>query len=200
MLYHILAEKYKNLIDWGKVDFFWGDERYVPFEDDRNNAKMAFECLLNPLEVPSENVFPMGTTESPITEATKYQDLLKNYFRETSRTFDFTLLGLGSDAHTLSLFPKADLVLHHQGWVTEAFNKKEGLKRITLLPEVVNASGCIAFLVQGSGKADAIQKTIFGNYDPLHCPAQLIRAEKGRLLWYMDRAAGQKIAGIIGLS
>ena len=47
-LYHLLAsEEFKNKIDWGKLHFFWGDERYVPFEDERNNAKMAFDNLLN---------------------------------------------------------------------------------------------------------------------------------------------------------
>src|SRR5258708_2894932 len=47
-LYQLLAsDQFKNKIDWQKLHIFWGDERYVPFEDERNNARMAFDTLLN---------------------------------------------------------------------------------------------------------------------------------------------------------
>ena len=56
-LYALLAkEPYSQMIPWGKVHFFWGDERVVPFDDERNNARMAFETLLTPVGVPAENI------------------------------------------------------------------------------------------------------------------------------------------------
>ncbi len=49
ILYEKLAsEKYKNKIDWQRIHVFWGDERVVPFNDERNNAKMAFDLLTPP--------------------------------------------------------------------------------------------------------------------------------------------------------
>ena len=61
-LYKLLAsDKYKNEIDWSKLHFFWGDERFVPFEDERNNAKMAYDELLNHVPVSNENIHIMKT-------------------------------------------------------------------------------------------------------------------------------------------
>ena len=38
-LYRLLASPdYKTQIDWSRLHIFWGDERYVPFTDDRNNG------------------------------------------------------------------------------------------------------------------------------------------------------------------
>src|SRR5689334_1614964 len=51
-LYELLAsEKYSTRIPWNKIHFFWGDERYVPYDNDRNNAKMAFHTLLSVVPV-----------------------------------------------------------------------------------------------------------------------------------------------------
>ena len=36
-LYSLLASvEFKHKIDWSKQHFFWGDERFVPFNDERN--------------------------------------------------------------------------------------------------------------------------------------------------------------------
>src|SRR5579862_7582231 len=43
-------------IDWSKLHIFWGDERAVPFEDRRNNAKMAYDTLLNFVPVPAAQI------------------------------------------------------------------------------------------------------------------------------------------------
>ena len=60
LLHTILAAApYKDQIDWSKLHIFWGDERYVPFEDDRNNAKMAYDTLLNQVPVPASQIHIM---------------------------------------------------------------------------------------------------------------------------------------------
>ena len=61
-LYQLLAsDKYKNQIHWERVHFFWGDERFVPFDDERNNAKMAYEELLDHVPVDKKNIHVMRT-------------------------------------------------------------------------------------------------------------------------------------------
>ena len=52
----LAASPYKEKIDWSKLHIFWGDESFVPFEDDRNNAKMAFDTLLDHVPVPKYHV------------------------------------------------------------------------------------------------------------------------------------------------
>src|SRR3954468_11867420 len=38
-LHKVLAsDAFKKKIDWSRMHVFWGDERAVPFEDERNNA------------------------------------------------------------------------------------------------------------------------------------------------------------------
>ena len=43
-MYTLLSQSpFRERIAWDKLHIFWGDERAVPFDDDRNNAKMTFE-------------------------------------------------------------------------------------------------------------------------------------------------------------
>ncbi|MBN9352130.1 MAG: 6-phosphogluconolactonase [Chitinophagaceae bacterium] len=192
-LYQILATVYDKTVDWSRVDFFWGDERYVPFDDTRNNARMAYETLLNPLSVPPKNIFEIETEDFAASEAMKYSDLLKYRFEGKPFTFDFALLGMGPDAHTLSLFPGSDLINEPKDWVREAIKPDDRMKRITLLPKVVNKSKVIAFLVQGDDKADALHNVIKGEHNPLNYPAQIIHPSNGDILWFVDEAAAQNI-------
>src|SRR5215472_4897978 len=61
-LHHLLAASpYKEEIDWSKLHVFWGDERAVPFDDERNNAKMAYDTLLNFVPVPASQIHIMRT-------------------------------------------------------------------------------------------------------------------------------------------
>ncbi len=48
-----------DAIDWSKVHLFWGDERYVPEDDDERNEKQAREALLNHVDIPAANVHAM---------------------------------------------------------------------------------------------------------------------------------------------
>src|SRR5579864_1466889 len=58
------SSPYKDRIDWQKIHIFWGDERAVPLEDERNNARMAFDTLLNKVAIPKEQVYIMDTSLS----------------------------------------------------------------------------------------------------------------------------------------
>src|SRR5690606_13470393 len=80
-LYEILAsDDFRNKIDWSKVHIFWGDERYVPFTDDKSNAKMCFETLLDHVPVSPENIHVMRT-DLPADESAKaYEEIKRDYF------------------------------------------------------------------------------------------------------------------------
>src|SRR5688572_5441595 len=91
----LAASPFKEKIDWSKIHFFWGDERAVPFNDDRNNAKMAFDSLLNHVPVKKEQVHIMRTDIEPEAAAQEYEKLLNNYFDGREKTFDLVLLGMG---------------------------------------------------------------------------------------------------------
>src|SRR5271170_4742889 len=70
-LHQLLSQPpYRERIDWSKLHVFWGDERAVPFEDSRNNAKMAYESLLNHVPVPASQIHVMRTDIQPELSAT----------------------------------------------------------------------------------------------------------------------------------
>jgi 6-phosphogluconolactonase len=91
-LYLLLAtEAYRNKIDWNKMHIFWGDERVVPFTDDSNNARMAFENLLNSVAVHQKNIYKMRTDIPPGQAAKEYEEILHQYFDNASNSFDLVL-------------------------------------------------------------------------------------------------------------
>jgi len=205
---HLLlaSDQFKNKIDWQKLHVFWGDERYVPFNDDRNNAKMAFDTLLNHVPVPKSQIHIMRTDIDPGDSAKEYESILKGYFLQAasedlshhspltthaskSSTFDLALLGLGDNAHTLSLFPGEAVVHEKNHWVRSVFVKELNMQRITLTAPVVNLSRRIAFLVSGQDKAEAVAHILSDNYNPDLYPAQVIKPVHGELLWFLDATA-----------
>lgn len=189
-LYQLLASDiYEKQIAWEKLHFFWGDERYVPYTDDRNNAKMAFKELLDHLPVVKEQVHIIQTDIDPQESAAAYEKLLHNYFDNQPHSFDLVLLGLGDNAHTLSLFPGYGVVMEHKKWVSSFYLKEQEMYRITLTAPVVNLAARVAFLVSGGDKAAAVYHITASEHDPDLYPGQIIQPFNGEIYWFCDKAA-----------
>lgn len=189
-LYTLLTkEPYKLIIPWERIHFFWGDERAVPFEDERNNARMAYETLLDVVGVPSENIHVMRTDIEPEAAAAEYEKILQKYFKDSDTTFDLVLLGMGDDGHTLSLFPGTEVVHEKKAWVKAFFLKAQDMFRITLTAPVVNEAACVIFMATGAGKALTLKSVIEGDFNAEKFPSQLIRPQDGELHWFVDEAA-----------
>ncbi len=187
-LYQILAsDAYREKIKWDRLHIFWGDERFVPFNDERNNAKMAFDNLLSKVKIPAEQVHKIWTDVTPEASAKQYENILHKYFDDKQTTFDLVLLGMGDDGHTLSLFPGNAILNDKNSWASAVSSKEKG-ERITLMPAVVNKSAAIAFLVTGESKAK-ILKEVLENSTSHNYPAQLIQPANGELYWFIDEAA-----------
>lgn len=193
-LYALLAkEPYLNMIDWQRVHFFWGDERAVPFDDARNNARMAYDVLLDKTSTPAENIHVMRTDIEPEAAAAAYEKILHRYFDGKPNTFDLVLLGMGDDGHTLSLFPGLPIVHEKKAWVKAFFLKAQDMYRITLTAPVTNLAASIVFMATGAGKALTLKSVIDGATDPDKFPSQLIRPENGELHWFVDEAAAEAL-------
>ncbi|MEO6188865.1 MAG: 6-phosphogluconolactonase [Ginsengibacter sp.] len=188
----LASKKYIDKIDWKRVHVFWGDERMVPADDDRNNAKMAFENLLQHTDIPEKNVHRIRVDIEPLFAAEDYNHRLHNYFDNRSTSFDLIFLGLGEDGHTLSLFPGSGVIEETNEWVSFTFNEKQEA-RVTLLPVLVNKSSFIVFLVAGEKKAAIVQRVLEETYQPLALPAQIIKPVNGELFWFLDEDAAQKL-------
>ncbi|GAB2797339.1 6-phosphogluconolactonase [Rhabdobacter roseus] len=187
-LYEYLAQvPYRDQVPWPQVVVFWGDERCVPAQDERNNARMAREALLEQVPVPSSQVFQVPTELAPGQAAQTYEQTLRDFWQGTSPRFDLVLLGLGEDAHTASLFPGTEVLAETERWVREV--PKEGEYRITLTPPLLNEARNVLFLVTGSAKAEVLRTLPMAPYQPDTYPVQLIRPTDGNTYWYLDEAA-----------
>ena len=185
MLYQKLAADYHDKIKWEQVHIFWGDERFVPFDDPANNAKMAYDTLLSKVKIPGTQIHKMRTDILPEASAKEYEEILHQYFKNNTTTFDLTLLGMGDDGHTLSIFPGTDISTSQ--WVSAIHSKQKG-ERISLMPSVVNRSASIAFLVTGDKKAKVLHE-ILNEPEKHNYPAQLIKPANGVLHWFLDEGA-----------
>ena len=190
MFYELLAKTgYSERISWNNVHLFFGDERYVPFNDIRNNGHMVSEAMIKHVPIPADHVHYINTEMKPEDAASSYEKLLLDFFDKTTTSFDLTLLGLGEEGHTLSLFPDSPVIHEKSALVKALYLNDQEMYRITLTPPLVNRSRQIAFLVTGQNKATAMNNILRGPYNPDKFPAQIIKPSSGELHWFVDEAA-----------
>ncbi len=195
-LYALLSNvPYNTSIPWEKIHFFWGDERAVPFEDERNNARMCYEELLDKVAVRPENIHVMRTDISPEESAVAYNAILDDYFIDSETSFDLVLLGMGDDAHTLSLFPGTPVIHEKDHNTTAFFLPAQDMYRITLTAPIVNRSACVAFMAVGPGKAESLKNVLEAERNVDKFPSQIIVPVKGQLHWFVDEAAAALLKG-----
>src|ERR1700733_6219449 len=110
-LYGLLAsDEFRPRFPWPRVSWYWGDERFVPYDSPDSNYRMTREGMLSKADVPLENIYPIPTDGTPEDAARRYERTLQEAYGAATLDprrplFDVTLLGLGSDGHTASLIP-----------------------------------------------------------------------------------------------
>ena len=188
-------------IDWSKVDLFWGDERYVPEDDDERNDKQAREALLDHIDIPSSHVHTMPASDGEFgsdlaAAALAYEQLLAANAApgEQVPNFDVHLLGMGPEGHINSLFPDTAAVLEATRMVVAVDDSpKPPPQRITLTLPAIQRSREVWLMVSGAAKADAVAAAI-GGVSPVSIPAAgAVGLET--TLWLLDEGAAAKLPG-----
>jgi 6-phosphogluconolactonase len=190
-LYEILAEPaIASRFPWSRVHWFWGDERFVPHDHPDSNYGMVRDALLSRVPIPRDAIHPIPTTPLvPEQAAVAYEATLKNFYGANIITperpiFDVTLLGIGTDGHTASLFPGHSALKDTTHWALPVVGA--GSKaRITLTYPLLDSSRDAAFLVTGEAKRTIVECARSGDWT---LPAARVRPI-GRLHWFMDYAA-----------
>jgi len=194
-LYALLAkEPYNQQIPWDKTFVFWGDERCVPSDDKDNNARMAKTLLLDHVNIPAENVYPVPVDMPPVDGAKAYEKSIKDLFKNEVPIFDLILLGLGENGHTASLFPGTEVLHETAHIVKEVYVEEQKMFRITMTAPLINQARNIVFLLEGKGKAEVLNTILNGAYQPEKYPAQLISPVNGNLYWFTDKEAAGSLA------
>lgn len=193
-LYQLLArDSYREKIDWSKVYVFWGDERWVPLDDEKSNAGAAYNDLLNHIPVPKSQIFPMWKPNvSPQEYAKAYEALLEEHLAK-GEEFDLIILGMGDDGHTASLFPNQEILKEKEKKVAAYFLAPQDMYRITLTAPLINKAKNIVFLVFGDKKADALYQVLQGPANSNLYPSQLIIRDAQKVTWMVDKEAAKKL-------
>lgn len=187
--YQLLAqEPFCASVPWKHVHLFWGDERCVPRDDPRNNAFTARKMFIDKVPLSEDQIHPIQTDLIPSDAAADYEMQLRRFFSDGKPVFDLVILGLGEDGHTASLFP-GTREYPEEPWVVVTQKAGEEIKRISLVPSVINMASKVLFLVSGKNKASVVTAVLTGPADPLRLPAQRITVPDDRLVWFVDNAA-----------
>ena len=197
-------------VDWAKVNFWWGDERFVGSQDPDRNAFQAQEALLKHIDVDPARVHVPGSTDdfgSPEQAAEDYArrlseaaaaehaaDASDDRPEEPGRLprFDVVLLGVGPDAHVASLFPEQGGIREKQHTVVGVRNSpKPPPERISLTLPAINTAAEVWMVVAGEDKAGAVGLALAGA-NPVQVPASG-PAGRSRTLWLIDENAASRV-------
>jgi 6-phosphogluconolactonase len=193
------AGEHAEKIDWSKVHLYWGDDRFVPEDDDERNYKQAREALLDHIDIPTGNVHPMSASGGAFGDdleaaAQDYAQVLAANADEGQPTpnFDVHLLGMGPEGHINSLFPDTPAVRETERLVLGVPDSpKPPPRRITLTLPAIQRSREVWLVVSGAGKAEAVAAAI-GGAKPVDVPAA---GAVGRdaTVWLLDEDAASKL-------
>jgi 6-phosphogluconolactonase len=186
-------------IDWSKVHVFWGDERFVPENDDDRNEKQAREALLDHIDIPTANVHPMAPSDGEFgrdldAAALAYEQVLAANAMDggPGPAFDVHLLGMGPEGHVNSLFPHTPAVRETSRQVVGVPDSpKPPPQRITLTLPAVERSREVWLVVAGADKADAVAAAV-GGADPDEVPAAGAIGREATV-WLLDEEAASKL-------
>ena len=189
-LFTLLAsDPFVGRFPWARVSWYWGDERFVPYDHPESNYRMAREAMLRKVPVPPGNIHPVPVDGTPEEAALRYERILQAEYGaavldRAKPLFDVTLLGIGTDGHTASLLPSDPVLQERKRWVAAVSHGRPEV-RITMTYPVIESSRQVAFLVAGKEKAATFNAIRAG---ASQVPAARVKPV-GELIWFVDKAA-----------
>jgi 6-phosphogluconolactonase len=188
-----------NAVEWDRLDVWWGDERFVPSDDDERNEKQARQALLDHVPVDPARIFPMGPSDGPDPEpeeaAERYAELLRKHATPEDHgpvpSFDVLQLGIGPEGHTASIFPESPAVYDTRPVFAVHGCPKPPPTRLSLSLPSIRAAREVWVIVAGEDKAEAAQMALSGAGEVQIPAAGAIG--KSRTLWLLDDAAASRL-------
>jgi 6-phosphogluconolactonase len=181
-------------VDWSRISFYWGDERFVARDSDERNAKQAREAFLDSVPVDPARVHEVPATEdadSVDTAAAAYADTVRTH---GTGSFDLLMLGVGPDGHIASLFPGfPQLAVDDTIAVGVTGSPKPPPERVSLTFPALNRSDAVWFVVSGADKAEAVGRALSPSPpDVQELPATGVRGQVSTI-WFLDREAASQV-------
>lgn len=193
----VAASPARVSVDWSRVHFWWGDERWVPERDAERNDEQSRVALLDELDLPESNVHPFPTSDSGLTldeAAVDYAAELADHGVDgfAHPIFDITFLGVGPDGHIASLFPhRSGIQVTDRTVIAVRDSPKPPPERLSLTRPVINASQRIWLVLAGADKASALGLALAGaSRDEV--PVAGIKGRR-RTVFFVDRDAAAEV-------
>jgi 6-phosphogluconolactonase len=179
-------------VDWSRVDFFWGDERFVAPDSPERNAGQARAAFLDAVGADPARIheIPSSAEANSVEDAaTAYADLVRS---AGSGTFHLVMLGVGPDGHVASLFPGYPQVDADDIAVAVHDSPKPPPDRISLTLPCLNRARSVWFVVSGEDKAEAVALALAEGTDVHDAPAAGVSGQV-ETVWFLDRAAASRL-------
>ena len=158
----------RDSVDWSRIRFWWGDERWLPKGDPERNETQAREALLDHLGLDESAIHAFAASDDGIeldAAALAYAEELKANAAAGADLpkFQITFLGVGPDGHIASLFPERSGIREKDATVIAVRNSpKPPPERLSLTLPVINSSERIWLVLAGPDKASALGLTLAG--------------------------------------
>lgn len=174
-------------LDHGKLQLWWGDERFVFATDPQRNSLQAVTRLARTVAIKSADIHMMPAADGRLDA----DDCASDYAAELGdTTFDITLLGIGEDGHVGSIFPHHPSFAHtNKSVIGVTDSPKAPSERITLTLATFNRSDEVWFIANGPAKAHAIASAL--NADE-SIPASHVRGRTATY-WFIDNDAAAEL-------
>ncbi len=191
LMFQILAEQFRDQVEWSRMHFFWSDERHVPPDHPESNYRMANEALLMHVPVSADKIHRIrGENADAGDAAREYEQTIVKVTGEGLPRLDLIFLGLGTDGHTASIFPRSEVLHETKRLVAAPYVEKFKSYRITMTLPLLNNGAAIVFLVSGAEKAEIVKAVLEGENE---YPAQAVNPSQGELIWMLDKDAASKL-------
>ncbi|MEJ6489232.1 6-phosphogluconolactonase [Leucobacter sp. USCH14] len=190
----LAAHPGRDTVDWARVRFLWGDERWAPAGHADRNDLLADRTLFRAVTVDPALVHRVAASDSGVTldaAAAEYADVVESVGR-----IDLALNGVGPDGHIASLFPGREeleavgseapmaLAIRH--------SPKPPPERVTVTLPALSRAERVWLIAAGEAKAAAIGH-VLAEREPL-LPAARVSGSVETVLWADTAALGASAA------
>jgi 6-phosphogluconolactonase len=193
-LYDVIAQNpaAREILN-SRCEIFFSDERPVGPDHPDSNFRLARTRLFEPLGLDNRIIHCMEGEASQLeVEGSRYTRLIRRLAgveADELPRFDLTLLGMGADGHTASLFPDYDFKLPERDIIVTPYVASINSRRLSFSMSLINASRAALVLIAGGEKAQAVNKALDSSIQEDMLPVARVAAE--RTVWMLDLAAAR---------
>ncbi|MGH8959578.1 MAG: 6-phosphogluconolactonase [Acidimicrobiia bacterium] len=184
----IYVELRRSHVDWSRVDFWLSDERWVSWDHEDSNGKMAEENLVG--QVSARYLRPRWAPWLEPPEAAAHYEAELRSLHPPDHVPDLILLGMGDDGHCASLFPGTEALSVTDRWFVANFVPSLDVWRLTSTYSLLDRARQIIFMIGGASKAEALARVAKGE----DLPTTRVANGAAPVTFLLDRAAAAFIA------